>query len=1420
MKAKGSLILAVTLLVTISLLLTGSAGASPQAEPAGDPLAMRINEVMPRPVAGQHDWVELHYPRAPFTLYLPTIQRGSGRPAAGPEAAPAVATLGADIRGWQVGDEDDHNYTIPAALPPVPMGAFVLIYFDGLGPGQDDYDFSDGKAVLHTPPGLADIFDDEADQVALYTGATHNPHTIGDFVAYGGPPGEDAADAVAAGLWPAHGWVSLHIGSGAEAVGEVTPDRSIGLYPGHSNHGPDDWAVYQGEDLTPGAVNPVPRAYWATTADGAVMGSDGFALGWPWVPGATYQLQMDDDPAFASPLVDVVLDQPRYVPATPPPAGTFWWRVRAILGPGVISAWSSPARVTVIPVVEAFAAGDEAEALTAVEQVVLPMTWLRQRKDSSLLCLDGDNEGNPAAPAPKETWDAMHPDAIYVHGRNNCVRASIAMIVTNYGGNLSQDRLSYQLLENWGSPIENQGEVGNPHADLGHDRTTLLGGGDGSSGRTLLAWALGVNNADITYGWTKPSFATIRGWIDAGRPILRGEFFAGGGGHATVIGGYRTLAGGTQQVRLFDPWSAVTWQNYDNMVVSVYYTAPAAAPNVRSDEPGIWADADGDGVMDWDEQNRFYTQATSPDSDEDWVQDKQDIREYVFDNAGNYNLRAADFEGDGKRKERDADNDNDGAVDGCEDTNYNGKYEAALGETDNFNAASSQACVPQFEILQPTQSTPVNAGAYDNPDKILVQVRTATPPSSPVTYGPPDFAVEIGGLESTVIAVYQVLDTHFLVVSPHTQPAADTYDLRVTLQGAQSDTESRAVYFLPKLRADQMLVIDRSGSMSDYGKMDAAKNAARAFIDHANVGDMIGVASFASSASLDYSLTTITGDPEWNAAKAVVNALVSSGMTALGQGAQTGYNEIVAKGKSDHDWAMALLSDGMENVSPYWADPTVSGVIVPSPVAVHTVALGRDADRTLMAAIAGSTGGTAYEAGVDILPLVSGASVAAPPGPNLPSTLPNRLADVYKAIGEEIGHQQRLWEKTGTVSGRLQFEVPLEKGLPEAIFTVNWDDPGSPIQMTLYDPKGDQVKAGYPGMVHQTDTTHDQYRIRNPLAGVWVVELRTREKMANYLFILSAWSPTTMHLAFGLPPAKRTVGSEVPILVVLADYERIKGAEVWAWVQGPNADLVQLLQLFDDGAHHDGRSGDGVYGNLFTHTYQAGAYLVKASGWGVNNSGQEFVRHRTGGFTILPRVAYIWLSDLTTANAYRSLLQANAFSVDFVHLDDVPKTSWTRYSLALIGPETGDGAQWGTPAAVAALQQYPVPIIGLGEGGYAFFGQIRLAIGYPNGWHGSENRTYAVDLAHQVWQSPYPMPVSPRNPVMAVYNRTGHVGINILKPPSGVILIGREPADQTHYNLVQQTERYLLWGFQAGPPAMTMDGQHLFVNVARYMAGM
>lgn len=116
-----------------------------------------------------------------------------------------------EVSGYVLTDEDGNDYMIPETLPPVPPGAFVVVYFDGLGNAADDIDFGDNVAVLHSEAGLSDPFESEGDQASLYLSDTFSPATIVSFVAWGMSPGNDAFNAVGGGLW----FSDIHItGSG------------------------------------------------------------------------------------------------------------------------------------------------------------------------------------------------------------------------------------------------------------------------------------------------------------------------------------------------------------------------------------------------------------------------------------------------------------------------------------------------------------------------------------------------------------------------------------------------------------------------------------------------------------------------------------------------------------------------------------------------------------------------------------------------------------------------------------------------------------------------------------------------------------------------------------------------------------------------------------------------------------------------------------------------------------------------------------------------------------------------------------------------------------------------------------------------------------------------------------------------------
>jgi formylglycine-generating enzyme required for sulfatase activity len=724
------------------------------------PKDLHINEVMFYPEDGGWEWVEL--------------KNHGSHPI--------------NIDGYKLTDEDDSWYRFPAELPDVPSGAFVVVIFDGKGNASDDYSFSDNKAILHSQPGLVNILEDDADQVGLYSGQAHKLNlpfvsksgtkqlsvdidsinhnsaispdlinsvgSIVSFVAWGIAPGDDAARANSAGLWRPDEFANLHIGSGAYVFGEMGQSNyPIGVYPGNQNLSPDDWAIYTGEDSSLGWENNAPRIIWSAVDDGAIMASDGFALSWSWIPNSSYYLQLDDNQDFTSPLLDLILDSPSYTPDTFLPEGNYFWRVKSIYNSGLESFWSSSKQIQVIG--NSSQKTDEyfPESISE-EPKLLPITWQLQRKDTNLLCMDGDKEGDSSSQEPENSWDNQHT-SINSHGRLNCVRAAISMIASKYGGSLSQDRLSYQLLENQGHPIDyyynrdpDLYKVGSPEKDLGHNTgtNTCMNGDENNPDDTkeLLAWALGINSSSITYGDNqkgnnKPDFNQIKQWIDNGQPVLRINNF-----HATVIGGYR-VSNGIQQVSIFD--SLVkgngernnTWEAYSKVNLLCYYVAPANATNVRSDESGITMNSDNDGIMDWDEQIRFQTILNDPDSDKDGVPDKLDMREYVFNNSGIFNPKnIPDYDEDAKRKELDSDNDrknNDGAKDGCEDANHNGKQDK--GESSNFNPNDDQSCeptptpTPTVSLTpSPTRTNTVTPTITGTPTLTHTPTKTSTPTST------------------------------------------------------------------------------------------------------------------------------------------------------------------------------------------------------------------------------------------------------------------------------------------------------------------------------------------------------------------------------------------------------------------------------------------------------------------------------------------------------------------------------------------------------------------------------------------------------------------------------------------------------------------------------------------------------------------
>ncbi len=186
---------------------------------------------------------------------------------------------------------------------------------------------------------------------------------------------------------------------------------------------------------------------------------------------------------------------------------------------------------------------------------------------------------------------------------------------------------------------------------------------------------------------------------------------------------------------------------------------------------------------------------------------------------------------------------------------------------------------------------------------------------------------------------------------------------------------------------------------------------------------------------------------------------------------------------------------------------------------------------------------------------------------------------------------------------------------------------------------------------------------------------------------------------------------------------------------------------------------------------------------------------------------YAWNQE--QAESYQSFLQAQGCPTALIDRDEIVQTPLSTYDLVLIGNDTEGMGTW-SDEALRTIEDSNKPVIGLGEGGYDFFGKLGLTIGRPHGWHGDVNSIYVVEPNSLMFDAPYSVGI-PEDGILQLYGRTGHVGIHLSVLPDSVIAFGGEPLSPSHYPLVAE-QGHLLWGFTECPEQMTEAGKRLFLN--------
>lgn len=751
------------LFVTVACLAGNNAAQA--AGCAGDDL--RLSEICFLPLPGQAQWVEIVNTGSPF-------------------AAGGVEIV-----------SNNRSYSLPSELSLIPSNGIVVVYFDGAGPGGNDYSFAgDNKAVLHSPPGATNALGSPVGFCSLYrvTGA-HSKETLLDFVAWGGAPGEAASEAVEKGIWSG---TKVHLWTDAD-------DPPLG---------PGGWGLQAGDSIgrdNAGGWKHIPasksvKGLAILSTPNPIFPNEGMAIlnsparcTFKAVAGATkYEVQIASNAEFTEDLRALDASDPivgaQIEPALPKHK-KYWWRVRAIGPKGETSEWCSPIGFTVgqppppprtapkpasstksgytVRGTITDAGVTEPGANTALPGATVTIDGKSDVTDAfGDFAIAGVNPGTHSVnvsrdhytfPSPPSTVSVVDSDVsgVTVAGTGEqkllgvvalAARKDTTMLATKPGSTVPDGETSRWMcnrnnsdnqawdrplprpthrgrdLESWwcwavGATMINHFYGGTITRDevVNHIKDGLLHDSDAGASvweclnalcyvmslPELSVLAVGIDAGD-PFSAFKPSDAKIKEWLDAGRPIYSSQ-----PGHIMVLRAYKYQNGDfyVEHVNTdnngdteFRRWSDVELAG--NALVGVICWCPKTGLTARAGDARVAADSDGDGVCDFDEQERFQPgkefphtflawggvglNSGSPDSDNDGIADKIEIASYMFPtnilNGGAISTGKwppKDPDNDKRYPPVDDDSDNGGVKDGDEDVNHNGIRDA--GENDIFD---------------------------------------------------------------------------------------------------------------------------------------------------------------------------------------------------------------------------------------------------------------------------------------------------------------------------------------------------------------------------------------------------------------------------------------------------------------------------------------------------------------------------------------------------------------------------------------------------------------------------------------------------------------------------------------------------------------------------------------------------------------
>ena len=536
---------------------------------------------------------------------------------------------------------------------------------------------------------------------------------------------------------------------------------------------------------------------------------------------------------------------------------------------------------------------------------------------------------------------------------------------------------------------------------------------------------------------------------------------------------------------------------------------------------------------------------------------------------------------------------------------------ASMDNAVNFNYGFNLA--DGLFILSPNTQFPAFVGEETAPEKFILQFQVLDEVGDPVPgIDTSQVAITVGSQvisPTDVIGSSYIAGQYWMTVRAPATPGCATCDLTVAY-GGYTDTKTAAIKYGPRPDTDNMIIIDRSGSMGGT-KIVAAQDAAKLYVDSYSPDDRVGVLSFSDAPNLEFGLTTWSDTSSDDAKDAIQDMDDPDGATAIGAALREGTTLLEDQASPNPAWAIVLLSDGEDTVEDTndhipayvgeYNDKKKAGDPIPL---IHVVAVGDDADGVELSKITNASGGL-----FQFLP-ESGAAAADAEGVDAVH-INEALSEIYRIFAEDVlGEQQVFVNHFSEPPQPVANKIQVDAGTSQAIFVLKYSPANAQV------PYHKLTKPGSDEAIAPTITEPGHLLWRVPVdagdVGEWQLVVRSCKPDCpnHYLVEAALVSELTLNAFLGLPVEERIVGKPMPIIAFLADVEALTGATVTALSERTG----EKITLHDDGLHGDGAADDGAYGGTLLNTNQAGGYSVVVDAEGTSDFAGDYTRRARLGF--------------------------------------------------------------------------------------------------------------------------------------------------------------------------------------------------------------